>query len=74
MQANLSQWLSFSTVFDGWLVKYGATMAGYAVVALPVFGALSVSGTTTTSDRTRDYIRNTQILVRHLTIHSNYEL
>jgi ATP-binding cassette subfamily D (ALD) protein 3 len=26
-------------VFDSWLVKYGATMIGYAVVAIPVFSS-----------------------------------
>lgn len=57
---------AFVNVFDGWLVKYGASMAGYAVVALPVFGALSLSpqnANISASDRTRDYIRNTQILI-----------
>lgn len=29
-------------VFDSWLVKYGATMIGYAVVAIPVFSSLGV--------------------------------
>eukprot|EP01095_Lingulamoeba_sp_RSL-Kostka_P001851 TRINITY_DN1264_c2_g6_i1.p1 TRINITY_DN1264_c2_g6~~TRINITY_DN1264_c2_g6_i1.p1 ORF type:complete len:670 (-),score=197.82 TRINITY_DN1264_c2_g6_i1:257-2266(-) len=55
---------AYVNVFDGWLVKYGSTMIGYAIVALPVFGALSENGkTATTSERTRDYIHNTQILI-----------
>lgn len=28
----------FMGVFDGMLTKYGATMAGYAILGLPVFG------------------------------------
>jgi ATP-binding cassette subfamily D (ALD) protein 3 len=53
-------------VFDAWLVKYGATMVGYAVVALPVFGGLGPANNTdgqSTADITRGYIRNTQVLV-----------
>jgi ATP-binding cassette subfamily D (ALD) protein 3 len=51
-------------VFDAWLVKYGATMVGYAVVALPVFGSVSNDDEAKdTSAITRGYIRNTQILI-----------
>ena len=51
-------------VFDAWLVKYGATMVGYAVVALPVFGSVGNDDeTSNTSAITRGYIRNTQILI-----------
>jgi ATP-binding cassette subfamily D (ALD) protein 3 len=58
-------------VFDSWLVKYGATMIGYAVVAVPVFGSLGVktyganAGLTdeSRSTITRDYVRNSHILI-----------
>lgn len=58
-------------VFDSWLVKYGATMIGYAVVAVPVFGSLGAkayganAGTTdeSKSNITRDYVRNSHILI-----------
>jgi len=58
-------------VFDSWLVKYGATMIGYAVVAVPVFGALGAqtyganagSSDDSKSSITRDYVRNSHILI-----------
>jgi ATP-binding cassette subfamily D (ALD) protein 3 len=53
--------------FDNMLVKYGAVMIGYSVVGLPVFGPgsseyLKKVGTDT-SAITRDYIRNTSLLI-----------
>lgn len=55
-------------VFDSWLVKYGATMIGYAVVALPVFSSLGIrmygaTGPEGKSKITRDYVRNSSILI-----------
>lgn len=58
-------------VFDSWLVKYGATMIGYAVVAVPVFGSVGArayganAGATdeSRSSITRDYVRNSHILI-----------
>jgi ATP-binding cassette, subfamily D (ALD), member 3 len=52
-------------VFDAWLVKYGATMVGYAVVALPVFGGVAAPEAPgmSAADITRGYIRNTQVLI-----------
>jgi ATP-binding cassette subfamily D (ALD) protein 3 len=53
-------------VIDSWLVKYGATMIGYAVVAGPVFGSIAskkTSGTLDTSKLTGDYVRNSHILI-----------
>lgn len=47
-------------IFDSWLVKYGATMVGYAVIALPVFTTDSLE---TTSSITKGFIQNTQILI-----------
>jgi ATP-binding cassette subfamily D (ALD) protein 3 len=55
-------------VFDSWLVKYGATMIGYAVVAIPVFSSAGVKlygkgGDGNRSAITRDYVRNSHILI-----------
>jgi hypothetical protein len=54
-------------VFDSMLVKYGAVMVGYAVLGLPVFGSqkgeyLKKIGTDG-SAITRDYIRNSSLLI-----------
>lgn len=56
-------------VFDSWLVKYGATMIGYAVVAIPVFGSFgkkmydAKNSEVSKSAITRDYVRNSHILI-----------
>lgn len=56
-------------VFDSWLVKYGATMIGYAVVAIPVFGSFGKkmydarNSDAAKSAITRDYVRNSHILI-----------
>jgi ABC-type uncharacterized transport system fused permease/ATPase subunit len=53
-------------VIDSWLVKYGATMIGYAVVAGPVFGSIGqgkTQGNLDTSKITGDYVRNSHILI-----------
>lgn len=57
----------FMGVFDSMLVKYGAVMVGYAVLGLPVFGPnkeayLKKIGTDG-SAITRDYIRNSSLLI-----------
>ena len=57
----------FMGIFDGMLAKYGATMAAYAVLGMPVFGPnsqkyLSKVGTDS-SAITRDYIRNSSLLI-----------
>jgi ATP-binding cassette subfamily D (ALD) protein 3 len=54
-------------VFDSMLVKYGAVMVGFAVLGLPVFGPnnkeyLKKIGTDS-SAITRDYIRNSSLLI-----------
>jgi ATP-binding cassette subfamily D (ALD) protein 3 len=54
-------------IFDGMLVKYGAVTVAYTVVGLPVFGPRrkeylkSVNNDTTLI--TRDYIRNSSLLI-----------
>jgi len=54
-------------VFDSMLTKYGAVMVGYAVVGLPVFGpgskAYLESVNSDPSLITRDYIRNSSLLI-----------
>jgi ATP-binding cassette subfamily D (ALD) protein 3 len=53
--------------FDSLMVKYGATLCGYCVLAIPVFGAGSASYLskmkTDPSGITRDYIRNSSLLI-----------
>ncbi len=53
--------------FDGMLVKYGAVLVGYAILGLPVFGSgkeayLKKVGNDA-SAITRDYIRNSSLLI-----------
>ena len=54
-------------VFDSMLVKYGAFMVGYGVLALPVFGSKSEEYNKSVGDDaaalTRDYIRNSSLLI-----------
>ena len=54
-------------VFDSMVVKYGAFMVGYGVLALPVFGANSEQYNKSVGDDTgaltRDYIRNSSLLI-----------
>lgn len=54
-------------VFDSMLVKYGAFMVGYGVLALPVFGSKSDQYNKNVGDDaaalTRDYIRNSSLLI-----------
>jgi len=54
-------------IFDGFLVKYGAVMLGYAVLGLPVFGPGSeeyIKRVEADPSRiTADYIRNSSLLI-----------
>ena len=54
-------------VFDSMLVKYGAFMVGYGVLALPVFGGGNYQYNKKVGDSTgtltRDYIRNSSLLI-----------
>jgi len=54
-------------IFDSMLVKYGATLVGYTVVGLPVFGPgaaayLAKSGNSQ-AQITKDYVRNSSLLI-----------
>lgn len=57
----------FMGVFDSMLVKYGAFIVGYGVLGLPVFGSGSEEYIkkvgTDASMMTRDYIRNSSLLI-----------
>jgi ATP-binding cassette, subfamily D (ALD), member 3 len=57
----------FQGVFDGFLVKYGSVMMGYAVLGLPVFGPGSeeylAKVSSDPSQITHDYIRNSSLLI-----------
>lgn len=55
-------------IFDSMLVKYGAVLVGYAILGLPVFGPgskkyLEAEGTDDPSKITRDYVRNSSLLI-----------
>lgn len=54
-------------IFDSMLVKYGATMIGYTVVGLPVFGPGSEEYLRKRGDDsagiTKDYVRNSSLLI-----------
>lgn len=53
--------------FDSMMVKYGATLCGYGVLAIPVFGTTSDGYLdrmkSDPSGITRDYIRNSSLLI-----------
>lgn len=54
-------------VFDGILVKYGAVMAGYGIMGLPVFGSNRINYIKSIGNDktiiTRDYVRNSSLLI-----------
>jgi ATP-binding cassette subfamily D (ALD) protein 3 len=54
-------------IFDGLLVKYGAVMAGYGIMGLPVFGPNSAEYLkkigNDKSAITRDYVSNSSLLI-----------
>jgi ATP-binding cassette subfamily D (ALD) protein 3 len=65
--SNIFKKQAWLGVIDSWLVKYGATMIGYAVVAGPVFGSIAIrkrhGEAVNTSQITGDYVRNSHILI-----------
>jgi ATP-binding cassette subfamily D (ALD) protein 3 len=53
-------------IFDSMLVKYGATLVGYTVVGLPVFGpgaAAYLAKRGNQAQITKDYVRNSSLLI-----------
>lgn len=64
---NIMKKKLYMGTFDSLLVKYGAVMLGYAILGLPVFGPggkeyLAKMGDDKSSI-TRDYIRNSSLLI-----------
>ena len=57
----------FMGIFDSMLTKYGAVMTAYGVLGIPVFGknkqSYIKSVNSDTSTITRDYIRNSALLI-----------
>jgi hypothetical protein len=49
-------------VFDGLLVKYWASIAGYSVLAAPFIFNVKGAASKSTDENTRDYIKNSQYL------------
>uniref|UniRef100_A0A7S4I3S4 ABC transporter domain-containing protein n=1 Tax=Vannella robusta TaxID=1487602 RepID=A0A7S4I3S4_9EUKA len=69
-----SRWIfrlqALVNMLDNWLIKYGASIAGYAVVSKPVFGRISytrkflnTSAKSAVSERAAGFTRNTHLLV-----------
>jgi len=53
-------------IFDSMLVKYGATLVGYTVCGLPVFGPGAAAYLAKRGDQaqiTKDYVRNSSLLI-----------
>ena len=53
-------------IYDSMLVKYGATMVGYTVVGLPVFGpnaAKYLAERGSGAAITQDYVKNSSLLI-----------
>jgi len=48
-------------IFDEFLVKYGASIIGYVILALPILQGRT--GSKTTADLTGDFVRNRQLLI-----------
>uniref|UniRef100_A0A6B2KZP0 ABC transporter domain-containing protein n=1 Tax=Arcella intermedia TaxID=1963864 RepID=A0A6B2KZP0_9EUKA len=60
--ATETNYLSYLTgIFDEFLVKYGSSITGYAVLALPVIEGRT--GNRTAGDLTNEYVRNRQLLI-----------
>lgn len=53
----------FVEIFNAFLVKYGATMVGYGVCALPVFFQGNRHAKKSSTELTQDYVRNSQLLI-----------
>jgi ATP-binding cassette subfamily D (ALD) protein 3 len=62
--AAFSEKKAWIGVIDQYLIKYGSSVVGYALMALPIF--FPVDGDTsnrTVGDNTRDFVRNRQLLM-----------
>jgi ATP-binding cassette subfamily D (ALD) protein 3 len=65
--SNTYQKRFFMGILDSMLVKYGATLLGFSILGLPVFGKSSTKYTKDSgkdaSNITKDYIRNSSLLL-----------
>ncbi|EGC30265.1 ABC transporter D family protein [Dictyostelium purpureum] len=50
-------------IFDGFLVKYCASIVGYGCMVLPIYTGIRGSSNKDSTELTKDYIRNTQLMV-----------
>ncbi|GAM21533.1 hypothetical protein SAMD00019534_047080 [Acytostelium subglobosum LB1] len=50
-------------IFDGFLVKYCASILGYGCMALPIYMGIKGAAGKDTAELTKDYIRNTQLMM-----------
>ncbi|KAF2072540.1 hypothetical protein CYY_006157 [Polysphondylium violaceum] len=50
-------------IFDGFLVKYCASIVGYGCMVLPIYFGIRGSSGKDSTELTKDYIRNTQLMV-----------
>ncbi|KAM9953888.1 hypothetical protein ACTFIR_008993 [Dictyostelium discoideum] len=50
-------------IFDGFLVKYCASIVGYGCMVLPIYTGIRGSSGKDSTELTKDYIRNTQLMV-----------
>ena len=50
-------------IFDAMTVKYGAVMGGYAILGLPVFRNKGIGKNTSASHITKQYIKNSSLLI-----------
>ncbi|EFA80627.1 ABC transporter D family protein [Heterostelium album PN500] len=50
-------------IFDGFLVKYCASIVGYGCMALPIYLGIKGTAGKDSTELTKDYIRNTQLMM-----------
>ncbi|KYQ92710.1 ABC transporter D family protein [Tieghemostelium lacteum] len=50
-------------IFDGFLVKYCASIVGYGCMVMPIYFGIKGAGGKDSTELTKDYIRNTQLMV-----------
>eukprot|EP01118_Nematostelium_gracile_P014803 TRINITY_DN5847_c0_g1_i4.p1 TRINITY_DN5847_c0_g1~~TRINITY_DN5847_c0_g1_i4.p1 ORF type:complete len:695 (-),score=231.46 TRINITY_DN5847_c0_g1_i4:90-2174(-) len=50
-------------IFDNFLVKYGTSITGYMILALPIYFTAKDAANSDVSDLTKSYVRNRQLLI-----------
>jgi len=62
--AKQTQWVkALVTVFDTFLIKYGTSLTGYVILALPIYFPVKGKHTRSISELTNAYVRNRQLLI-----------